>query len=85
MSRKYIDCREFPSDTNCSVAIAADSEAELMEVAMQHAVKVHKHEDTPEFRKQLRKAIKDGTPPERVVVPGISKSGASKSGPRPHH
>ncbi len=29
MTRKYIDCREFPSDINCSVAIAADSEEEL--------------------------------------------------------
>jgi predicted small metal-binding protein len=38
MSRKYIDCREFPSETNCTVAISADSEAELLEVAVQHAV-----------------------------------------------
>jgi hypothetical protein len=31
--------------------------------AVQHAVAVHKHADTPEFRKQLRSAFKDGTPP----------------------
>jgi predicted small metal-binding protein len=85
MSRKYIDCREFPSDTHCTVAIAADSEAELMEVAVQHAVKVHQHEDTPEFRKQLRQAIKDGTPPERFVVPGMSKSSPGNAEPRPRH
>ena len=29
MARTYIDCREFPSEMNCTVAIAADSEKEL--------------------------------------------------------
>jgi len=63
MGRKYIDCREYPSDTHCSVAICADSEKELEEVAVQHAVTTHKHEDTPELRQQLRRMFKDGTPP----------------------
>ena len=63
MARKFIDCREFPSETNCTVAISADSEAELLGVAVQHAVTVHKHQDTPELRDQIKSAIKDGTPP----------------------
>jgi predicted small metal-binding protein len=63
MARKYIDCREFPSETNCTVAISADSEAELLEAAVQHAVTVHKHQDTPELRDQIRSAIKEGAPP----------------------
>jgi predicted small metal-binding protein len=63
MTRKFIDCREFPSDTNCSVAIAADNEQELLEAAIQHAVSVHKHEDTQEFRQQLKQLFKEGTPP----------------------
>lgn len=63
MARQYVDCREFPSETNCSIAIAADTERELMEAAVQHAVAVHGHEDTPEFRKQLASIIKQGTPP----------------------
>ncbi len=63
MSRKYIDCREFPSDSNCSVAMSADSEKELLDVAVQHAVTVHQHKDTPELRSQLRQLFKDGTPP----------------------
>jgi predicted small metal-binding protein len=68
MSRKFIDCREFPSDTNCSVAIAADNEEELLEAAVQHAVSVHKHDDTQEFRQQLKQLFRDGTPPvERPV------------------
>ena len=64
MARKYIDCREFPSDTKCSVTIAADSEQELMEVAVQHGISVHGHRDTPEFRQQLKSAMHDGTAPE---------------------
>lgn len=64
MARKYIDCREFPSDTKCSVTIAADSEEELMEVAVQRAVSVHGHRDTPEFRQQLKGAMHEGNTPQ---------------------
>ena len=63
MSRKYIDCREYPSDTKCTVAISADSEDELVDAAIHHAVRVHGHQDTPEFRAQLRQGIKTGNPP----------------------
>jgi predicted small metal-binding protein len=62
MGRKYIDCRDYPSESKCTVAISADSENEVLEAAVQHAVKVHGHEDTREFRDQLRQAIKDGAP-----------------------
>ena len=65
MTRKYIDCREFPSDKNCSVAIAADTEAELLDAAAQHAVAVHGHKDSAELRIQLRKLFKDGAPSAR--------------------
>jgi predicted small metal-binding protein len=47
----------------CTVAISADSEKELMEIAVQHAVVVHGHKDTPEFRGELKKAFKEGMPP----------------------
>jgi predicted small metal-binding protein len=63
MARKYVDCRQFPSETKCTVTISADSENELMEVAVQHAVAVHGHKDTPEFREQLKQTIKEGVPP----------------------
>jgi len=66
MGRKFIDCREFPSEMNCSIAIAADTEGELLEAAVQHAVAVHGHQDTPELRDQIRGVIKDGMPPERA-------------------
>ena len=45
MTRKFIDGREFPSDTNCSVAISADSEEELLQAAVEHAVSVYHHSD----------------------------------------
>jgi predicted small metal-binding protein len=63
MARKFIDCREFPSESKCTVTIAADTEKELLEVAVQHAVRVHGHEDTPAFRRQLREAIREGSQP----------------------
>lgn len=63
MARKYIDCREMPSESKCSVTISADTEKELMDVAVQHAVMQHGHKDTPEFRSKLKEAIHEGTPP----------------------
>lgn len=63
MARKYIDCREFPSEMNCSIAISADTEDELIEAAAQHAVAVHKHTDSPELREQLKTICHEGTPP----------------------
>ena len=63
MGRKFIDCREVPSETNCSLTISADSEAELINAAAQHAVAVHGHQDSPELRSQLKQAIREGTPP----------------------
>ena len=62
MARKNIDCREFPSEMNCTLALVADSEDELLEAAVQHAVAVHGHKDSPEFRSELRKLFKSGNP-----------------------
>jgi predicted small metal-binding protein len=63
MGRKFIDCRAFPSEMNCTIAISADTEAELLEAAVQHAVAVHRHQDSAELREMIRGAIKDGSPP----------------------
>lgn len=64
MTRKFIDCREFPSEIDCSVTLIADSEAELIEAAAQHAVAVHRHDDTPALREALKSAVREGQPPE---------------------
>ena len=63
MGRRFIDCRELPSESKCTVAICADTDAELVEAAVQHALAAHGHQDSAELRQQIRGAIKDGTPP----------------------
>lgn len=63
MARYYADCREHPSESNCTLALCADSKEELLEATVQHAVQVHGHEDTPEFRQQILGMLKEGTPP----------------------
>lgn len=60
MTRKHIDCRNYPSEMNCSVAISADTEQELIEAAVQHAVAVHGHQDTQELRQQIKQSIQEG-------------------------
>lgn len=62
MARKFIDCRDYPSESHCTIMISADAEDELVEAASQHAVAVHNHADTPDLRTWVRSAIKEGTP-----------------------
>jgi len=62
MARKYIDCRDYPSESGCTVAISADSQDELVDAAAQHAVQVHGHQDGPELRAQLGQIVKEGEP-----------------------
>ncbi len=63
MARKYIDCRDYPGDIKCTVALSADTEEELIEAVVQHGTTVHGYQDTPEFRKIIREGMKEGTPP----------------------
>jgi predicted small metal-binding protein len=58
MSRKVADCRDFPSDSKCSLTIAGEEE-EVVRAAAKHAEDVHGHRDTPELRSELRKMLKD--------------------------
>lgn len=67
MPRKYIDCRESPSKSECSIAISADSEQELIEAAVQHACAVHGHTDSTELRREIGKMVKTGMPPETLA------------------
>jgi predicted small metal-binding protein len=66
MTRRFIDCRELPSESNCSVTIMADTDDELLAAAAQHAVAVHGHHDSPQLREGLRGLIRKGVPPEKV-------------------
>ena len=58
MARMSIDCRDYPSDSKCTVAISADTKKELVDAAAQHAVAVHGHRDSPQLRDELAKMIK---------------------------
>ncbi|HVE48882.1 MAG TPA: DUF1059 domain-containing protein [Casimicrobiaceae bacterium] len=62
MTRFHIDCRDFPSEMNCTLALVADGEEELLEAAVQHAAAIHKHKDSQELRAQLRSIFKQGNP-----------------------
>lgn len=63
MTRQYIDCREMPSASGCTLALSADSARELEDAAVQHAVAVHGETDSPELRDMIRKGMHTGTPP----------------------
>jgi len=61
MGRKFIDCREMPSESGCDIAMSG-SEDHLVEAASRHAISAHGHEDTPELRDQVRAGLKDEVP-----------------------
>jgi predicted small metal-binding protein len=61
MGRKVADCRDFPSDNDCTVTISGE-EDEVVTAATQHAVSAHGHEDTEEVRTWLRQNLKDEVP-----------------------
>jgi hypothetical protein len=56
--RKVIDCRWFPTDKPCDVAISGN-EKDVLNIAVEHAVRSHGHKDTPELREQLRSMLRD--------------------------
>jgi len=55
--RKGIDCRLFLAEEPCDIAILG--EAELLNIAVQHAVQDHGYRDTPALRDQLRAMLRD--------------------------
>jgi hypothetical protein len=56
--RKSIDCRDYPSEKNCSLEISRAGE-EVLDAAMQHAVSVYGHENTPKLREKIKQMFKD--------------------------
>ena len=57
-TRKSIDCRDHPSENNCSLKISG-TEEEVLDAAVQHAVSVHGHRESAELRQELRSMLKD--------------------------
>jgi predicted small metal-binding protein len=58
--RKSIDCRDYPSENNCSLKISG-TEEEVLDAAVQHAASVHGHQNTPELRDQIRSMLRDSS------------------------
>ena len=57
-ARKSIDCRDYPSEKNCSLKISG-AEAEVLDAAVQHAVSAHGHENSDGLREEIRSLLKD--------------------------
>jgi Protein of unknown function (DUF1059) len=57
-TRKVIDCRRFPAEKPCSIAISG-TEDDVLELAVLHATTVHGHADSPELRQQIRSMLED--------------------------
>jgi len=56
--RKSIDCRDYPSEKNCSLKISG-TQQEVLDAAVQHAVSAHGHENSLELRNQINSMLKD--------------------------
>ena len=61
MARKVVDCRDFPSEAKCTLTISGEEE-EVVRAATLHAVDLHGHRDTPEFREEIGRSMKDERP-----------------------
>ncbi|MBM9509155.1 DUF1059 domain-containing protein [Actinacidiphila acididurans] len=59
--RKVADCREMPSEMNCTLTISGEEE-EVVRAASEHAVSVHGHNDSPELREMIRSGLKNEMP-----------------------
>jgi predicted small metal-binding protein len=56
--RKSIDCRDYPSEKNCSLKMSG-TEEEVLDASVQHAVSAHGHANSPELRNQIKSMLKD--------------------------
>jgi len=56
--RKVLDCRWFPSETKCTIAISG-TEDEVVKAAAEHAVSSHGQKDSPKLREEIRSLLKE--------------------------
>ena len=56
--RKVIDCRWFPSDKKCTLAISG-TEEEVLKIATEHAINYHGEKNTLELKQEIRKLLKE--------------------------
>lgn len=55
--RKAIDCRDYPSERDCTLRIEG-TEEEVIEAAVSHAIVSHGHTENPELREHIRALLK---------------------------
>ncbi len=55
--RYVVDCREQPSESNCTLTIAGER-AEVLKAAVEHAISSHGHTDSEELRSGIEGALK---------------------------
>jgi predicted small metal-binding protein len=63
MTRKFVDCRDMPSESGCTLAIYGE-EDEVVRAAVEHAQSVHGHTESAEelaafIRSDLKDAVGD--------------------------
>ncbi|MGN9792287.1 DUF1059 domain-containing protein [Streptomyces sp. OZ13] len=58
MTRKVADCRNTPSVSGCTLTISGEEE-EVVRAAVEHAISVHEHADSPELRQMVRESLQD--------------------------
>jgi predicted small metal-binding protein len=59
MARKYVDCRETPSESGCTLAIVGEPD-EVVSAAVAHMKTVHAHtEPDDELATMVRGELKD--------------------------
>ena len=59
MGRKYVDCRETPSESGCTLAIVGEAD-EVVSAAVAHMKSVHAHnEPDTELAEMIRGELKD--------------------------
>ena len=56
--RKVIDCRWFPGENKCTLAISG-TEEEVLKVATEHAISCHGEKNTSELKEEIRKMLKE--------------------------
>jgi predicted small metal-binding protein len=60
MALTFVLCREYIDDAECTVALGAETQEEVIEAAVEHASITHAQEDTPELRERIRNGLREG-------------------------
>ena len=55
--RKSIDCRDYPSESGCTLKIEG-AEEEVLDAAVEHAISTHGHTESPALREEIRALLK---------------------------